>query len=425
MEKKQTSFQDTATANYKKHTNCRVCNSDKLTMYLDLGELPLPNNLELTTTQAKGKQRFPLQVMFCENCALSQLSVVVDPQAMFSYYTYRSSINGGYVRHCRNMAIQMKSKYDLTKDSLHIDIAGNDGALLKQFKEEIGLNVINIDPAKNLCAIAESEGIRSYPEFLACDFAEFVIKQHGECDLITATNVFAHVDNVKDFMQSCKILMKEDGILVLEFPYIVDFIEGFEMDTVYHEHLSYFSIVPLMRLCSEFNMKIFSVEKFDIHGGTVRVSITNEDSERMIEASVSEFVGKEIDGDFCEVDKYLDWAFKSHEIIRDFGDNIRALNAEGKKVAAFAASAKGNTLMNCAKLTNEDIRVIIDETPEKIGHYSPGTGIQIKGVKFLEEYQPDYLVILSWNFADEIMKKIRPVYKGKFIIPIPEFKIID
>lgn len=425
MAKENKSFQDTATADYSAHTNCRVCGSDKLTMYLDLGNLPLPNNLELTTTQAKNKQRFPLQVMFCEDCALSQLSVVVDPKAMFSYYTYRSSINAGYVKHCREMAKQMKEKYSLTKESLHIDIAGNDGALLKEFKDEIGLRVINIDPAKNLCAIAESEGIKSYPEFLAMDFAEFIIKQHGECDLITATNVFAHVDNVKDFMQSCKILLKEDGVLVLEFPYIVDFIEGFEMDTVYHEHLSYFSIVPLARLCSEFDMKIFSVEKFDIHGGTVRVSITNEDSERIVEPSVSEFIGKEIDGEFCEVEKYLEWSSKCHHIIEDFRENVLKLNALGKKVWAFAASAKGNTLMNCAGLSLNDIALIIDETPEKINHYSPGTGIMIKSPKIFNDVQPDYLIILSWNFANEIMEKMRPIYKGKFIIPLPEFKIVD
>lgn len=425
MEKKQTSFQDTKLANFKRHTNCRVCDSENLTMYLDLGELPLPNNLELTTSQAKGKQRFPLQVMFCEECSLSQLSVVVDPKEMFSYYTYRSSINGGYVKHCREMAIQMKEKYSLNKDSLHIDIAGNDGALLKQFKEEIGLNVINIDPAKNLCAIAESEGIRSYPEFLALDFAEFVVKQHGECDLITATNVFAHVDNVKDFIVSCKMLMKENGVLVLEFPYIVDFIEGYEMDTVYHEHLSYFSIVPLMRLCSEFDMKIISVEKFSIHGGTVRVAITNEDSTHIVEDSVQEFVAREIDGDFTEVTTYHEWAEKSHSIIQNFRRSIKKLNAYGNSVWAFAASAKGNTLMNCAGLGNEDIGCIIDETPEKIGHYSPGTGIMIKSPKYLQEYPPDYLVILSWNFSEEIIKKMRPIYKGKFIIPLPEFKIID
>lgn len=425
MEKKQTSFQDTKTANFKKHTNCRVCGSDRLTMYLDLGLLPLPNNLEITNTQAINKQRFPLQVMFCEHCALSQLSVVVDPKEMFSYYTYRSSINGGYVKHCREMARSMKKKYNLTKDSLHIDIAGNDGALLKEFKSEIGLSVINIDPAKNLCAIAESEGIKSYPEFLAVDFAEFIIKQHGECDLITATNVFAHVDNVKDFMVSCKMLMKEEGVLVLEFPYIIDFIEGYEMDTVYHEHLSYFSIVPLMRLCSELDMKIVSVEKFDIHGGTVRVAITNEDCERMMEASVAQFVNRELDGDFCEVEKYIQWGEKSHEIIKSFGDNIRKLNAEGKSVWAFAASAKGNTLMNCAGLTNADIGYIIDETPEKLSQYSPGTGIMIKSPKHLQEHPPDYLVILSWNFSSEIMEKMRPIYKGKFIIPLPEFKIID
>lgn len=427
MENKETSFQDTKVASYKMHTNCRVCGSDKLKMYLDLGMLPLPNNLEVTNTQAKNKQRFPLQVMFCEDCSLSQLSVVVDPKEMFSYYTYRSSINGGYVKHCREMAIQMKDKYSLNKNSLHIDIAGNDGALLKEFKDEIGLKVLNIDPAVNLCKIAEENGVDSWPAFLSVDLANYLIERdcHGGADLITATNVFAHVDDVTGFINASKILLKEEGVLVLEFPYIVDFIEGFEMDTVYFEHLSYFSIIPLVLLCSKLDMKVIEVEKFDIHGGTVRVTIANFKSEKIMDNSVIEFLEKETSGGYCSIEKYIEWANKSHSIITNFGDSIKRLNAEGANVWAFAASAKGNTLLNCAGMDNSMIKYIIDETPEKISNYSPGTGIMIKSIRFLAENNPDYIVILSWNFSKEIIAKLRPIYKGKFIIPIPEFTIID
>lgn len=425
MGKEQVSFQDVRQASYKEHKNCRVCGSDKMKMYLDLGMLPLPNNLEITNTQAKAKQRFPLQVLFCEDCALSQLSVVVDPAEMFSYYTYRSSINGGYVKHCREMAKQMKEKYGLNERSFHIDVAGNDGALLKEFKDEIGLKVLNIDPAKNLCKIAEENGIKSYPDFLSEKVAINIVSVMKEADLITATNVFAHVDDVKDFIISAKILLKKEGVLVLEFPYIVDFIDGYEMDTVYFEHLSYFSVVPLMRLCSELEMKLLSVEKFPIHGGTVRITIANEDSARQAEESVSVFANHELQGGYCEIEKYHQWAEKSHKIIENFRESIIKLKKNGHSVWAFAASAKGNTLLNCAGMNNDFISVIVDETPEKIMKYSPGTGIMIAGVNRLIEVQPEYLVILSWNFAEEIMAKLKPVYKGKFIIPIPEFKIID
>lgn len=421
-EKKNVSFQDTKTQSYKPHTNCRVCGSDKMTMYLDLGMMPLPNDLEYVSALAVKKYRMPLQVMLCEECCLSQLSIVVDPKEMFGYYTYRSSINAGYVRHCRRMAIDLKNKYDLNTNSLHIDIAGNDGALLKEFKDEIGLSVLNVDPAHNLCKIAEENGIPSVPHFWSTDLIKTFT---GNSDLITATNVFAHVDNVRDFMEACRLSLKPTGVLVLEFPYIVDFIEGYEMDTVYFEHLSYFNIMSLSRLCNLTEMKIISVEKFDIHGGTVRVTITHELSERLIEESVSKFINKEIEGEYCSIEKYLKWAETSEIIMSNFKTNIDKLKAEGHTVYAFAASAKGNTLLNGVGITNKEIELIIDETPEKVKKYSPGTGIMIAPIRYLSEYPPDYLVILSWNFKKEIIEKCKKEgYKGKFIIPVPFFEVL-
>lgn len=423
------SFQNTRKASFKEHKNCRVCGSEDLTMYMDYGMMPLPNNLEITTTQAKAKQRFPLQVLFCEECNLSQLSIVVDPKEMFSYYTYRSSINGGYVKHCRQMAKDLKERYGLKESSYVIDIAGNDGALLAEFKDEIGCTVLNVDPAFNLCKIAEEKGVPCLVDFWSHGAALDLLEERkgSGADLITATNVFAHVDDVKDFMLGARSMLNKDGVLILEFPYIIDFIEGYEMDTVYFEHLSYFSILPLMRLCADTNMIMLSVEKFDIHGGTVRVAIANQNAARPVDGSVWEFVKSEMKGGYGNIKKYREWASKSREIIKDFKANVHSLKQQGNRIFAFAASAKGNTLLNCAEINWDQIDFIIDETPEKAGHASPGNGIMIWHTSFLQMAtpQPDYIIILSWNFAAEIIAKLRPIYKGKFIIPIPEWKVVD
>jgi len=407
----------------KPHTECRVCGSKKLIKYLDLGLMPLANNLEFTAIRAKEKECFPLQVMFCEECFLSQLSIIIDPEKMFSYYTYRSSINGGYVKHCNEMAVQLQSKFNLNKDSFHIDIAGNDGTLLKQFKDVIGLNVLNIDPATNLVAIAESIGIESIADFLCPNVVENVLQKYSQADLITATNVFAHVDNVRDFILCAKKLLKQNGVLVLEFPYLVDFIEGFEFDTIYFEHLSYFSILPLIKLCNVTEMKIVSVEKQNIHGGTVRVTISHENSTIPVEESVREFSNNELKLGYNKIEKYNKWTISIKDIINEFSLKVLELKRQGCNISAFAASAKGNTLLNSASMNTDIISYIADETPEKIGKFSPLTGIPIVNKQMLIKNPPDYLIILSWNFKDEIIKKLNNIYKGKYIIPIPNFCI--
>lgn len=407
----------------KPHTECRICKSQNLTKYLDLGLMPLANNLEFTAHRAKEIEKFPLQVLFCNECALSQLSVVIDPEKMFSYYTYRSSVNAGYVKHCSEMAVQLRNKFNLTKDSFHIDIAGNDGTLLKQFRDVIGLKVLNIDPATNLVAIAEAMGIESIADFFGPEAAQMVLRKYEPADIITATNVFAHVDNVREFINCAKTLLKPDGIVVLEFPYLVDFIENFEFDTIYFEHLSYFSILPLMRLCGESGMKIISVEKQKIHGGTVRVTIAREQSIITVEKSVSDFTNNELKLGYNKIEKYTGWVASIRSIINTFSMQVLELKKQGFKIAAFAASAKGNTLLNSADMNTDIIHYIADETPEKIGKFSPLTGIPIVNKQMLIKDPPDYLIILSWNFKDEIIEKVSRIYKGKYIIPIPKFCI--
>lgn len=387
--------------------------------------MPLSNSLTETREEALLAPQFPLKVLFCENCFLSHLSIVIDPSVMFSNYVYRSSINRGYVEHCRQMAKDLKKKYKLNQASFMVDIAGNDCALLKEFQKEIGLKVLNVDPARNLIKICLDDDIPAVSKFWGIDAAKQIIEMEGQADLITATNVFAHCDDVKGFLQAAKYALKPNGVLVLEFPYLIDFIEKIEFDTIYFEHLSYFSITPLYLLCQIVGMNILEVEKQDIHGGSVRVTIGHGEPKE----SVFYFLNSE--KQFNKKEVYLEWAQKVKKSAWAFKSGIAVLNQNnypnpGNKIAGFAASAKGNTLLNYTSAIYATIRYIVDETPEKIGKYSPGTGIEVVGMKKLKEDPPDYLVILSWNFATEIISKCRKAgYEGKFIIPIPEFKIVD
>lgn len=408
------------------HTNCRVCGSDKLRKYLDLGLMPLANNLEYTSQRAREQSTYPLQIMFCEECALSQLSVVINPEVMFSNYAYRSSINKPYVEHCRLMAKTLKQKYNLNENSFHIDIAGNDGSLLKEFKEEIGLKVLNIDPATNLVAIAESQGIKSKADFWSASLAKNLYEQNGGADLITATNVFAHVNDVRDFIIGARVMLKKYGVLVIECPYIIDFIENMEHGTSYFEHLSYMAVTPIKKLCDSLGMKLISVSKHSIHCGTIRVEITHNENDLGIEESVNTYLKLEETEGYNTFKRYANWSTEVKSLTKDFEDKIIALKKDGATIASFGASAKGNTLLNYSGMNTDIIRYIVDETPEKINKFSPMNGIPIVGIHHIEKDPTDYMIILAWNFKDVIMNKLRQNgYKGKFIIPIPKFDIVN
>lgn len=409
----------------KPHTNCRACGSEKLTKYLDLGLMPLANNLEYTSLRAKQKERFPLQVMFCEDCGLSQLSVVIDPEVMFSYYTYRSSVNGGYVRHCRQMAKDLAYEYHLDETCNMIDIAGNDGTLLKEFRDEVGLRVLNVDPATNLAAISESQGIPTIADFWGEESAKKATKNEL-ADLITATNVFAHVDDIKGFLIAARYALSTEGVIVIECPYIVDFIQKLEWDQTYFEHVSTMSVIPLVRLCQQLNLKVIDVSKQEIHGGTIRVTIAHEESILCVKESVLSFISGEMNGGYNKAERYHQFAKEAQNTISDFAGIIIGLKKQGYKISGIAASAKGNTLLNAAGITTDLIDYIVDDTPEKIGKYSPGTGIPIVQAQTLTKKPCDYLVILSGNFKDDLMKRARLVgFKGKFILPLPKFTVIE
>lgn len=407
-------------------THCRICGGDKLVKYLDLGMMPLANNLADSAAAAKAMRRYPMQVLYCRDCSLSQLSVVIDPRELFSKYAYRSSINRAYLQHCREMAVSVRDSPGLQQGDLVVDIAGNDGALLSVFKDELGVRVINVDPAENLAEIAEAAGVPTITSFWGANVARQIASEHGRPKLITATNVFAHVDNVRDFVAAARDCLDDDGALMLEFPYGVDFIEHREFDTIYFEHLSYVLLRPTKRLAEDLAMQVFDVQKQDIHGGSVRVFIGKQNAHE-VRPSVAEFVAQEAAGGYHDVAVYENWKKEIGALIDDLVSRISKLKKGGAKVAGFAASAKGNTLLNACRFDASTIDYIVDDTPEKIGRFSPGTGIPIVDRSVLANDPPDYLVILAWNFADVIIESTAAFSSkgGKYIIPIPAFKIIE
>lgn len=405
---------------------CRVCGSEDMLLYLDLGMLPLANNLAATAQEARQMPRFPMQVQLCNQCSLSMLSVVIDPRAMFSQYAYRSSINKGYIRHCRQMAGSVGAMLELESTDLVVDIAGNDGALLAEFKDELGVRVVNVDPAENIAAIADAKGIATINDFWSEDVAGRIVAEHGEAKLITATNVFAHVDDVRAFVAAAKICLHKEGALMLEFPYGVDFIEKREFDTIYFEHLSYVLIRPVEQLARSLDMCVFDVQKQDIHGGSARVFIGHQKAHD-IQPAVAEFLDYEKKHGFHDVAIYKAWNREVDALITDLVSQLKRIKGEGARIAAFAASAKGNTLLNACRLDASTIEYIVDDTPEKIGRFSPGTGIPIVDRSRLVAAPPDYLVILAWNFTREIIESTSDYREqgGRYIIPIPAFHVVE
>jgi len=288
------------------------------------------------------------------------------------------------------------------------------------------VRVVNVDPAENLAEIAEQQGVTTITSFWNADVAQRIVAEHGRPRLITATNVFAHVDDVRGFVAAAKDCLADDGALMLEFPYGVDFIEHREFDTIYFEHLSYVLLEPVCRLAADLDMQVFDVQKQDIHGGTVRVFIGAAGGHEVL-PSVSAFVNAEAAGGYHDAAVYEAWNAEVKDLIDDLVVNIRGLREQGSHVAAFAASAKGNTLLNACGLGTGDVAYIVDDTPEKIGRFSPGTGIPIVDRSVLAADPPDYLLILAWNFAREIIASTTEYAAGggKYIIPIPAFEVIE
>jgi len=408
------------------NNKCRICNSDNLLSYLDLGITPLANGLISKSELTSKELTFPLSVSFCSDCCLSQLTVTVNPKKLFSNYLYMSSISKTFQNHCKIVSTKTISNLSLGKSDLVVDIASNDGCLLKEFKKN-EINVLGIEPASNLAKIANAAGIETLNEFWNEKTAKYIKEKLGGADLITGLNVFAHVDDVHSFIKNVKIALNENGILVLEVPYLVDFLGKHEFDTVYHEHLSYFLLKPLELLLKMNDMKIIDARKYEIHGGTIEIHAVKNDSKiEYAENHYNDFLLIEKNLGLHSFDSYINFSNEVKNMKKNFIELISELKENNYSIAGFAASAKGNTLLNFCELNHSQIDYIVDETPTKQNLYTPGSKIPIVEMNYFEKNYPDFLIILAWNFTDEIISKTKNFKKngGKYIIPIPKIQII-
>lgn len=435
--------------NYRIVTNCRICNSTRLRKYLDLGNLPLANGLlNYPSTEFR---RYPLQVLFCDECSLSQLSIIVDPKTLYKDYPYHSSVSETFKKHCLEMANTVKEilgPKECTPLSPILDIAANDGCLLEQFKA-VGFEwLVAVEPAENLIKECEKKGLRTVKGFWNDETAKIV----PGCDVITATNVLAHVDDVKGFVTNiAKSLSRvRNSFCVIEFPYLVDLISKVQFDTIYHEHLSYFLFKPIKRLFKECGLRIFRVDRLSIHGGSLRIYACHEkyqdfekstssgkDYDKKLvdvpsedvyptEKSVKELERFEKTQNLYDFKTYQKFAEKILEI-KDFLQKLLLdLKRKRKKVVGYGASAKGTTLLNYCNVDSTHIKAIVDDTKAKQGKFIPGCKIPIVSKDYLDKEQPDYIVLLSWNFSTEIIQKtLKFKERGvRYILPVPQVEVL-
>jgi SAM-dependent methyltransferase len=389
---------------------CRMCDSVKLTKWLDLGHHPHSDQFKLTKDVEE--KTYPLGVLVCEDCGLNQLTFVVPKEDLYiNDYLYESSITKTGGIHWEELVSTVISKIRIQEKGMVVDIGSNDGTLLSKFQAK-GFNVLGIDPTPKVTEIARQRGIPTITAF----FGKEAIKGK-KADLIVGTNVFAHIDDHNDLMVNVKKLMTEDGSFVFESPYFGDFLKGLEYDTVYHQHLSYLSLKPVIKFVEKFGMEVFNVDRTNIHGGSFRVYICNK-GKYDINSSVKETLDEE-NWTIHDLNKFADDVKQNRE---DLFDLIYTIHKKGNKICIVSTPAKGQTLLNYTGV-GRFIDFATDKSKLKQGRFTPGTFIKIYPDTELIDRQSDYALLLAWNFAPEIIKN-NSNFKGKWIIPIPKVKII-
>lgn len=401
---------------------CRVCTSRDLVKVLSLGEHPPVDNF-VAPERTGEEQGYPLEVYFCCACNLVQLIDVVPPTELFhDAYAFFSSASAPLVRHFESYAAQIKEKY-LSPGDLVVDIGSNDGALLQFFLPEH--RVLGVEPSSNVAETARKNGIETIIEFFNEEMAKRIAETHGKAKVVTANNVFAHIDDIDEIVRGVKTLLTDDGIFVSESHYLLDLVQHMEFDTVYHEHLCYYSVKPLQHLFERFDMEVFDVERVAQHGGSIRVFARNRSAEP-ISPRVKELLDLEEKCGLHTLDTFLGLQERVNSIRDTLVSLVKKLRQEGNKVVGYGAPAKSGTLLNFCGFTASDLAYITDTTPYKVGMLTPGSHIPVVSPDILKAETPDYILLLVWNYRDFILEKEKDLRArgAKFIIPIPEVEIV-
>lgn len=408
---------------YFTRNECRICHSSDLRTFMSLGKTPLANSLLKTSDLAQPEKYYPLEVCICGQCYLVQLHHVVYPEVMFKDYVYITGASEPMKNHFEQLARDVVEKYQLDNKKLVIDIGSNDGTLLNQFKK-LGIPVLGIEPAKNIADLAEQQGVRTLNLFFKEETAKQVFETYGQADVILATNVFAHVDNITNFVSGITHLLNKSGVFIIEFPYLLNLLTNVEFDTIYHEHLSYLAIHPLVTLFEQFDMSIVDIQEVKVHGGSLRIFVQKK--KKVSSPTLENYLIKENEFGIKDFNSLIAFAARVKKLKYDLLDLLHKLKSERNKIAGYGAPAKGNTLLNYCNIRTDFIEYIVDATYFKQGKYTPGTHIPIFSEAKLHERFPDYCLLLAWNYLGYVLDKEKEYRRknGKFIIPIPEPKIV-
>lgn len=403
---------------------CRVCEGTNLELFLDLGQQPLANAFLRSAEAAADEKRFPLRVAFCHDCNHVQLMEAVEAGLMFRDYVYVSSTSPVFIKHFEDYARSVYERFAL-KDKLVVDIGSNDGILLKPFKA-LGARVLGVDPAVEIAKRATAEGIETMPDFFSVAVANKIIEKHGKASVVTANNAFAHIDNWEEVLDTLDVLLDDEGVFVVEAPYLLDFIEKKYFDTTYHEHYNYLAIRPLARFFARRGFELFDVEKVSSHGGSIRIFAKRKNASHQLSENVGRFGEQELAAGLDKFETYKQYAEDIAAIRVKIKHLLAEFKAQGKRIVGYGAAAKGNTLLNYMEIDSSLLDYVVDDSPYKQGLFTPGTLIPVVPSSRLLEDKPDYIFILAWNFADSIIKKCREqgLTDTKFIVPLPEPAIV-
>ncbi len=410
----------------RERITCRICNAKDIDPFLDLGLMPLPNGFLPPDKLKEQEPLYPLSVGVCRKCKLVQLTAVVEPSVMFKNYVYIPSASQTRLDNFASIVHEALTLRPATPEALAVDIGSNDGSLLLEFKKQ-GVKTLGVDPAENLSLVAELKGIHTLNTYFSAKTALKIRNTFGQARYITATNVVAHIDNLHDFFYGISLLLGTDSIFICEFPYLVDLLEKKLFDTIYQEHLSYFAIGPLLGVIDRYALRIISIKRTPIDGGALRIVIGKKDKPSNEEnVEVRRLLMLEKKAGLNTFTTYKRFASAVRRLRKEIKTMLHAIKKKKKSIAGYGAAARGNILMNYCGVGKAEIDFIVDSTPYKQGLFTPGTHIPIYAEEEILKQRPDYVLILAWNFAEEIIKKQHAYHRsgGKFIIPVPHVKII-
>jgi SAM-dependent methyltransferase len=405
---------------------CRFCSTPLKHTFVDLGMSPLCESYVSAAHLNQVEAFYPLHVQVCERCLLVQLPEYVSPEAIFGEYAYFSSYSDAWLQHAAEYVDMIVRKLRLGKESLAVELASNDGYLLRNFLK-LGIPVLGIEPAANIAKVAIEKGVPTLVKFFGRSLAQEMAGDGKRADLVIGNNVIAQVPDLNDFVAGISVILKPQGVATLEFPHLIRLMAENQYDTIYHEHFSYFSFITSEKVFSAHGMTLFDVEELPTHGGSIRIyARPDADESRPVTQRVVELRARELAAGLDRMDTYSTFTERVKESKRGLLEFLIAAKRAGKRIAGYGAPGKGNTLLNYCGIRTDFLDYTVDRNPYKQGKFLPGTHIPIYPPEKLFETKPDYVLILPWNFKEEIVKQMAHIreWGGKFVVPIPRVEVI-